>query len=77
VSTCAVGGHEHDHAPVCWFGLCAALVGAQPGCAHQLTNRDVALGAVAVGVVVGLAVLSGAATNCDLRGTCPTRLRSK
>jgi hypothetical protein len=55
------------------FGLCAALLGAQPGCAHQMTNSEFALGAVTVGLVVGAAVLSGTTTNCNLQSPCPTR----
>ncbi len=55
------------------LGLWAALAGAQPGCARQLTNSQVALGAVGVAVVLGAVVLEGAANNCNLRNTCPTR----
>jgi hypothetical protein len=55
------------------LGLWAALAGAQPGCARQLTNSQVALGAVGVAIVLGAIVLDGAATNCNLRSTCPMR----
>lgn len=55
------------------FGLCAALLGAQPGCAHQMTNSELALDAVGIGLVVGAIVLSSTTTNCNLRNTCPTR----
>jgi hypothetical protein len=54
-------------------GLCGALLGAQPGCAHQMTNSELALDAVAIGLVVGGVVLSDTAINCNLRNTCPTR----
>jgi hypothetical protein len=53
------------------FGLWAALAGAQPGCARQLTNSEVALGAVSVAFIAGVMVLNARQGNCDLRGTCP------
>ena len=52
------------------LGLCAALLGAQPGCAHQMTNRDFALGAVAIGLVVGSLVLVGVTDYCKGPATC-------
>jgi hypothetical protein len=54
------------------LGLWAALAGAQPACAHQLTNSEVALGAVGVAFIAGVLVLNARQGNCDLRGTCPT-----
>ena len=53
-------------------GLWAALAGAQPGCARQLTNSEVALGAVSVAFVTGVMVLNARQGYCDRRGTCPT-----
>ena len=49
------------------LGLCAALAG---GCAHQLTNEQVAVGVVAAVAVVGIAVVNGEETNCELRDRC-------
>jgi hypothetical protein len=53
------------------LALCTALA-AQPGCAHQqLTNQQVAAGAVGVVVVVGFLVLMGMAADCERAGQCP------
>lgn len=53
------------------LALCVALA-TQPGCAHrQLTNQQVAAGAVGVVAVVGLLVLLGMASDCDRSGPCP------
>jgi hypothetical protein len=50
--------------------VCAALLG---GCAHkQLTNKQVAAGAVGVGAVVGILVLYSLVAECDQKngGQC-------
>ena len=52
------------------LGLCAALLGAQPGCAHQMTNRDLALEATAIGLIVGAMVLAGVTDHCKGPATC-------
>lgn len=56
---------------------CAALalgtaLAVQPGCAHrQLTNQQVAVGAISVVVIAGVLVLAGMAADCDRAGQCP------
>lgn len=52
------------------LGLCAALLGAQPGCAHQMTNRDFAVEAVVIGLVVGSLVLASVTDHCKGPATC-------
>jgi hypothetical protein len=54
------------------LGLCVALVGAQPGCAHQLNSheRDLAVMAALVGLVVGTLVLAGVTDHCKGPATC-------
>jgi hypothetical protein len=54
------------------LGLCVALIGAQPGCAHQLSSRDrdiVVLAALA-GLCVGALVLEGLTDHCKGPATC-------
>jgi hypothetical protein len=52
------------------LGLCAALLGPQPGCAHQMTNGDFAVGAVVVGLLVGGLVLGRVTDHCKGPATC-------
>jgi hypothetical protein len=49
------------------FGLSAMLMS---GCAHEVTNKDLAVGAIAVGVLAGIAVVDGERTNCEIRDRC-------
>jgi hypothetical protein len=55
------------------FGLCAALAGAQPGCARQLTNSEVALGVTYAAMFAGMIYVGGVASECKFKNTCPTR----
>ena len=54
------------------LGLCAALLGAQSGCAHQLSDRDreIAVLAALTGLVVGALVLDGLTDHCKGPATC-------
>ena len=54
------------------IALATALAVATPACAHdqQLTNRDVAVGVVAIAAIVGVLVLYGAIGDCEHKGTC-------
>lgn len=52
------------------LGLCAALFGTQPGCAHQMTNGEFAAGAIVIGMVVGGMALSAATDHCKGPATC-------
>jgi hypothetical protein len=49
------------------LGLSAMLMS---GCAHEVTNKDLAVGAVAVVVLAGIAVADGEQTNCEIRDRC-------
>ena len=54
------------------IALATALAVITPACAHdqQLTNRDVAVGIVGIGALVGLMVLYGMIGDCEHKGTC-------
>jgi hypothetical protein len=58
------------------LGLGAALLGAQPGCAQQLNERErgLAVLAVGIGLTVGAAMLEGYGDACGPVCATPSRL---
>lgn len=68
---CADVAHDHGMHRSAALALSIALA-ASPACAHgQLTNQQVALGAVGVAVVVGAMIVTGMAIDCERTGPCP------
>lgn len=66
----------------CGLALALALASTTPGCAHQLTNADLAVGVIAAAVVVGGVALwsvhcNEAAMRCRPSGSDPFSLPSE